>query len=318
MKCADYILTPLAGGSLVAQLRGSGSLWRKLLAGVLALNTVFQLVSAFTGWMLIVDAQHRYVRGPLYRAYFLVCLLVIVLTILEFHFYGRHFRRQNKLSLYAILFMVVAGILMQELLGGGIRTSYLALTLGMALMFIHVEEFSQLEADDRIEEQNIQITTDPLTGVLNRYAYTRAMKAMDTAGQVPERLAVFSIDINGLKEVNDTLGHEAGDELIRGAARCIVTALGQWGKCYRTGGDEFIVLAEMDWDTTYAALELLHMEAESWHGEKAGELHLAAGCVTAEERPGLSVEKLVVEVDQAMYARKAAYYRQAGNDRRQR
>ena len=45
-------------------------------------------------------------------------------------------------------------------------------------------------------------------------------------------------------------------------------------------------------------------------------MHPAAGCVTAEERPGLSAEKLVVEADQAMYARKAEYYHRTGNDRR--
>ena len=92
---------------------------------------------------------------------------------------------------------------------------------------------------------------------------------------------MFSVDINGLKTVNDTLGHEAGDELICGAARCIEATLGTWGKCYRTGGDEFIVLAEMDWTETQEALARLAREA-----------------------------------DQAMYARKAEYYRQTGNDRR--
>ncbi|MBR5705734.1 MAG: diguanylate cyclase, partial [Deltaproteobacteria bacterium] len=69
------------------------------------------------------------------------------------------------------------------------------------------------------------------------------MKALDSEGAPPEDLAVFSIDVNGLKTVNDSLGHDAGDELIRGAADCISAAFGQTGKCYRTGGDEFVVLA---------------------------------------------------------------------------
>lgn len=213
VKCADYILTPLAGGCLVTQLRGH-ILWRKLLVGILAANTVFQLAAVFTGWMVTVDAQHRYAHGPLYSVYVAVYLLVAALIIVMFIDHGRRFRRQNKISLYAILSLVLAGIALQEVLGGGIRTAYLALTMGMALMYIHTTEFSQLEADDQILEQKHQLTTDPLTGILNRYAYTIALKELNTGGQLPERLAVFSVDINGLKTVNDTLGHEAGDELI--------------------------------------------------------------------------------------------------------
>lgn len=57
---------------------------------------------------------------------------------------------------------------------------------------------------------------------------------------------MFSIDINGLKAVNDTLGHSAGDELIRAAARCISQVLGRYGKCYRIGGDEFIAILRVE------------------------------------------------------------------------
>ena len=288
-----------------------------LLAGVLAVNTIFQLIAVSNGWVLTIDSQHRYNKGPMYGVYVAVYLLVIALTSLELHSYGRRFRHQNKVSLYGILVLVVTGILLQETLEGGIRTAYLSLALGMALMYIHNTEFFQLEADDQIQEQKIQITTDALTGIYSRHAYSRALKELD-AGGLPERLAVFSIDINGRKTVNDTLGHEAGDQLICGAAKCIETTLGAYGKCYRTGGDEFIVLAEMDWEETYRALNRLAREAENWHGEWTQTLHLAAGCVTAEERPGLSAEKLVAEADRAMYARKADYYRQAGVDRRRR
>ena len=48
---------------------------------------------------------------------------------------------------------------------------------------------------------------------------------------------VFLIDINGLKVVNDTLGHEAGDELICGAAACITSTFKDKGNTYRIGGD---------------------------------------------------------------------------------
>ena len=58
VKGADYILTPLAGGALIAQLHRS-SIFSVLIRIVLTVNTAFQLVAAFTGWMLTVDVQHH-------------------------------------------------------------------------------------------------------------------------------------------------------------------------------------------------------------------------------------------------------------------
>ena len=315
IKSADYILTPIAGGALAAQLR-TRSIWQKLLFALLAVNTVFQLVSFFKGWMVRVDNHNYYTHGPLYIVYIVFYLAVIALIIIEFSVYGKRFRRRNRKSLYAILFLVIAGIMMQELLGGEIRTAYITLTLGMSMMFIHYAEFSQLAADDALNEQRILITTDALTGVSSRHAYARALKDLEGAERLPDGLAVFSVDINGLKETNDTLGHEAGDELICAAASCIVSALGSQGTCYRTGGDEFIVLAEADRETVEASLSVLRQAASEWCGKKVQQLHLAAGYALAADHPEMNAEKLIQEADKAMYEAKAAYYSQSGTDRR--
>lgn len=52
--------------------------------------------------------------------------------------------------------------------------------------------------------------------------------------------------MNGLKTVNDTKGHAAGDELIKGAADCLALSVGNKGKVYRTGGDEFMAVVHSD------------------------------------------------------------------------
>lgn len=161
-------------------------------------------------------------------------------------------------------------------------------------------------------------STDPLTGVQSRYAYSRMLKGYDVSGGLPDGFAAFTIDINGLKRVNDTLGHEAGDELICGAADCIMKAF-PTGACFRTGGDEFVVLTdEMNRVRTEVAMSRLKREVSKWDGKLIHTLELAAGYAIAEENPGLSAEKLVHEADMAMYEAKAAYYRKKGNDRRRR
>ena len=64
-------------------------------------------------------------------------------------------------------------------------------------------------------------------------------------------------DLNGLKLVNDTIGHSAGDKLLQGFARLLADAAGDDGRAYRQGGDEFAVLYEKDAEIFVQDLEKL-------------------------------------------------------------
>lgn len=318
VKCIDYMLTPMAGGAVVRQMKLKNR-WGKALVAILVGNLLFQVVAAFNGWMVTLDANNHYTHGPLYFVYVLAYLAIILVIVVQFILYGRVFQRQNRASLYAIMLLVVAGIAMQEFWGGEHRTAYLALTMGAALMYIHLTAFSRQSMDEHLQAQQVQITTDALTGLLSRRAYNDSLLVYDAAGSVPEGLAAFAIDINGLKQVNDTLGHMAGDEVIRGAAECIDAVFGESGQCFRTGGDEFVVLADdMNRTSADVALSRLTRQTRAWSGKLVKEVCLAAGFALAADHPGLSVEKLVGMADQAMYDAKAEYYRRQGHDRRRR
>ena len=315
VKFVDYVLTPVSGGIIVLQFHNRG-IWRKVILGILAANALFQFISVFTDWMLVIDAENRYSHGSLYLIYILIYFAIIFLMIVEFARYGKRFRRQNRFSLYGILLFLVTGVAMQEVSGGAARTAYISITIGFALLFIHNAEFSYQMADDRIQEQMVQITVDPLTGVSSRHAYAQALREMDSLVSLPNQLVVFSVDINGLKRANDTLGHVAGDKLICGAADCTVSALGKYGVCYRTGGDEFIVLANMEKEKVPAAVALLEKKASEWHGKETPALSLSVGSACAADHPDATVEKLISVADREMYKSKAEYYRSAGIERR--
>ncbi|MBR3158833.1 MAG: diguanylate cyclase [Atopobiaceae bacterium] len=218
-KRVDYALTPLAGGAIVKQ-PGMKSRLTKVLYALLTAHVMFQIAALFGGWMVEIDEHNHYHHGDLYIVYRAVYLTVIVLVLLQFRAYGTHFRKQNRSSLFAIMMLIVLGVGFQELIGES-RTVYLTLTLAAILLFIHNEEFSKIRQDESLEEKNEQIMTDELTGLLSRHAYSETLKSYESASELPWDLAVFEIDINGLKAVNDTYGHAAGDELICGAAHCI-------------------------------------------------------------------------------------------------
>ena len=315
IKLFDYILTPLAGGAIILQFQ-TKSIWKRILTIVIGINTLYQLVSLFTGWMTTIDTENVYSHGPGYFVYIIIYFVIITLVIIEFALFGKQFHKQNRLSLYAAMLFTIVGIAMQEIMGGMVRTTYISLTMSMALLFIHNTEFDQLESDARIQEQQLRIAIDPLTGIPNRYAYNTAIQEMSALESLPPDLVVFSIDINSLKTVNDTFGHSAGDELICGASHCISSVFATYGTCYRTGGDEFIVIANVSKENILSLRTQLKQKAKEWQGKEASSLSFSIGAAEASSHPGVMIEKLISIADQEMYEEKDEFYNSTGLERR--
>ena len=315
VKAVDYIFTPMTGGTLIV-LMETFDQKRKLYWKIMAGNGIFQILSAVFGLMITVDERHCYTHGTLYPVYIAFYLMIIGLLAVKTLSYGKRFRKQNRRSLYAIITMVLTGVAMQNVLGHDCRVVYLAMTFGAVFVFIHHSEFSQIQMDDQISRQQTMIETDTLTGVFSRYAYLEASKEYDVC--IPKDLAVFLVDINGLKKVNDQNGHEAGDELICGAAECIDATVGRNGKTFRIGGDEFVVFALMTREDADYALTLLKRKTFHWTGALTDQLSLSVGYAFAGEENCSKVEELVEKADQRMYEQKKAYYQICDHDRRRR
>lgn len=122
-------------------------------------------------------------------------------------------------------------------------------------------------------------------------------------------LGVIYLDLNGLKEINDKMGHIAGDTLIISASYALQEIF--LDNSYRVGGDEFVVI-EQD------VSELLFFDqyAKLLKRMKELEISVATGCVWKETCPNLS--ETLQEADQKMYEDKKRYYSLAENDRRSR
>ena len=225
------------------------------------------------------------------------------MTAAEFVIFSLSYRKRNRVSLISVFVLVLVGIGFQEVLGGEYRTAYVAMTIGVALMFIHYAEFYKMAADE-------QLMKDALcSDVFSRYAYKKDMEQYSLMNPLPEDFTVFVFDINGLKAVNDTIGHDAGDELILGAAGCIKKATGDAFRCYRIGGDEFVVVANTEKDKAEEILVRLDEETKRWSRDKSAfSLSIAPGYACAKDYQGLSAEELNKKADQAMYVSKAAYY----------
>ena len=117
--------------------------------------------------------------------------------------------------------------------------------LSLIVMLVNhtsMQKWEQKAEQERDEAQTIALT-DPLTGVKSKHAFLLNQKQIDasiSAGNA-DAFAVVVCDVNGLKVINDTLGHKAGDEYILKASR-MVCDIFQHSPVYRTGGDEFVVI----------------------------------------------------------------------------
>ena len=310
IKCVDYVLTPMAGGVFAFQMNLDNRI-QKALNTVLGINVVFQVVAAFGGWMTIVDATGHYSHGPLYPVYLGICLVVIGLLIAQFIVYGRSFERQNRKSLYAIMGMLLIAMALQEAIPE-VRLEYLAMSVAAVLMFIHSSEFAQLSTDNLVRAQQRALDIDTLTGIGSRYAYAKQMEAYSAMEELPLGLCVFVVDVDDLKGVNDRMGHDAGDEMLCGAADSIMKVFPESGKCFRTGGDEFAVFVEgIGGGQAKELIKRLSEVCEKWDSESGVKINVSAGFARSQDHHWTNIEELVKEADTAMYAMKSAHHRKA-------
>ena len=129
-------------------------------------------------------------------------------------------------------------------------------------------------------------------------------------------LVLFSLDVNGLKKANDTLGHNAGDELIKGAAECLAYAVGNQGKAYRTGGDEFMAIIHTE-DAEGLRKEIQE-KAKEWRGVYSDTLEFSVGYASHQAHVQCTIDELEHLADTDMYAEKEKYYKDRQHDRRRR
>lgn len=133
-----------------------------------------------------------------------------------------------------------ARLLWQSVPGLAIGLSVAAIIVGILLHRLRVA-LTQLQAER--EDAHYRALHDPLTGLGNRSLFqTRLSDSIKSMPRGEPRLALLAIDLDHFKPVNDTLGHAAGDELLRQTAGRIKALLGPDDTLVRLGGDEFAVI----------------------------------------------------------------------------
>jgi diguanylate cyclase (GGDEF)-like protein len=156
---------------------------------------------------------------------------------------------------------------------------------------------------------------DEMTGLYNRRAYENHLEQLRKRDSLDD-VTMIVFDVNGLKKTNDTIGHHAGDELIKGMAHAIREVFASCGKCYRIGGDEFVAIIETEIPDIRVLTDRLDEVVSKRRGAFGEELSVSYGVVRGAKKPGMTVDELIASADEKMYHQKRKYYKKNGKNRR--
>lgn len=174
------------------------------------------------------------------------------------------------------------------------------------LVVVHEDITAQLEAQDKLRWM---ATHDVLTGLPNRAAFKDDLEhELLRSGRSGKLLAVHFIDLDHFKEINDSLGHHVGDEMLKAVARLLANTVRQVDRVARFGGDEFAVLqADADNEENIAQLARRLAEALDQRieiGDNLLRCGATIGVAVGHADSRITAEKLLEQADIALYSGK--------------
>lgn len=189
------------------------------------INLICCVISIFNGFIFYINPTNSYARGPLFVIPFATSLFYLVLLIIQPVRNSTHTGKKYE-QVFLLIIMALLCICMYLEIEWGfhlLNYSCSALSVVMYYLLLNIQGYS----------------LDPLTGIYNRVKYN---KALDKISQ-KSNCMIAVIDINNFKEINDTLGHDAGDRYLIHFATLLAQYNKNAGSVYRIGGDEFVILS---------------------------------------------------------------------------
>lgn len=312
LQLVNNMTTLTLGMPILLYLNSEYEIFKYRIMRILAYINVGYLLLCFALHYSGILSIHHTLNG----GHILMMLSDVVLLIWAIYTMKKY-KKENKpilscsLQLIGIFSMWVFGIAEYTIVVQEDRIDRAGLLrIGMLLLCIFLAISSQIETSKVIErglKYNIVkelAYSDGLTGVGNRTSYLEQLEQYTSN----DTIGIVFLDINNLKIVNDTLGHESGDELIIASANIIQDSFGQFGNIYRIGGDEFCVLMKDKDPKTKYKLGLETFEQLINEANKTKQypyvIQIAHGFSICESATRKKIEEAVSKADSKMYKNK--------------
>jgi diguanylate cyclase (GGDEF)-like protein len=161
----------------------------------------------------------------------------------------------------------------------------------------------------RTEELAHTAAIDPLTSMFNRrYLQGRLDAEIERTRRTGAPVGVLMLDVDTFKGINDQLGHQAGDAVLRRVAEIIRRSVRVSDVCTRYGGDEFAIIVPENANTAAHTAERIRQRVDSYRWDTLGipqALHVTVSIGVATSEPGDTADALVAKADRMLYQAKA-------------
>ncbi len=182
----------------------------------------------------------------------------------------------------------------------GVLALFLTTLFGVVFYFVRKLDRSQQLIEEKNRCLSILAERDPLTDVYNRRSFDADLEHYCTQ----ENLVLIMFDIDHFKQINDTYGHQKGDDVLRELSALIRANLREEDHFYRIGGEEFAVLTyEEDVDVARALAQRLLRAIARHDFSLPHPVHISAGI--ASKAPSETPRNLYKRADEALYRAKA-------------
>jgi diguanylate cyclase (GGDEF)-like protein len=284
---------------------------RKVLAAISIMSMIFFLIIAVI--LHVLNIVHVPQALTIFHS---LAVISLILVISSTQFGLARERRSETIMLHGGLWLiffccildVVRFNLLKYVLPDNSFWNYSLLPYGTALFIVMLLSGYLMHLHDEYIDQAERLAltqiayTDVLTGLYNRAYANQRFKEL--AGR--RDYILISMDVNGLKRVNDTYGHAAGDQLIVSCGQILKECFGDVGHVFRMGGDEFMVLVEYASERVVKR-RLDHMnrvEKEFSHNNSSYQIRISYGMASGKEFPETEPERIFYIADQRMYEMK--------------
>lgn len=258
------------------------------------INVITLILSQKFGWFYYIDSDNVYHRGPFFL---LPAYITIMLMLAAFIIIVVNRRKLGKKRFYSLFFFAVPPFIsiIFQIMFYGISFMLNSIVFSLLIVFLNIQDNT--------------VYTDYLTGVNNRKKLDAYLKEKIHLSSREKAFSVILIDINNFKVINDTYGHNIGDNALETAANLLKSCLQTGGLIARYGGDEFCIVLDI---SNKSELESLVcrinncVEEHNHSGSSVYNLEFSMGYAVYDYDSHKSAEEFLKHVDMLMYQNKKA------------
>ena len=291
-----YIFAFTACYCIVLTIMSKELLIYKLYFAIFGIYLFNCAINPFTKLFFVISSKGVYERGPLSEILYVLNALAVLIWFILLAQQYKDADWVDKIRMGSMCILEIGALILQ-LLDSQYKISYLGGAFFIILYYVFtIETVGKYDA---------------LTGLFSRRYYELQSSSL----KLNSKYSIILFDANGLKAVNDGIGHEAGDRLIKTVGKTIKICIGKQGRAFRIGGDEFVAIVKhTDKNKIDLACKEIDKILESESKTLNFEVSTSIGYAIHEN--GESFNETSHRADEEMYKSKNAYYERTGKTRR--